>query len=83
MIRLHVGNNQIVRLAVAQHLHQIFHPLFRCCRIYRVHNGKLLVLNHIGIIRNTIGDGILALKQVNGLVIYTNIKNRLGIWNCL
>ena len=43
--------------------------------VHRVHHGDLIVQDHIGIIGHSVGDGILALKQVYLMIVYACVAN--------
>ena len=78
MIRLHVLHDQIVGLAVAQNLLQIIQPLVGEVLIYGIHNGDLVVQDHIGIVGHTVGHNILALEQIYLMVVYTDVFDVVG-----
>ena len=80
MIRLHVLNDQIVGLPAVQDGLQIVQPLVREIPIHGVHNGHLLIQNHIRIVRHAVGNHILSLKQVYLMVVNAHIADILG--NC-
>ena len=80
MIRLHVLNHQIVRLPAVQDGLQIVQPLVGEIPIHGVHNGDLLVQNHIGIVGHAVGNHILSLEQVYLMVVNAHIADILG--NC-
>ncbi len=75
MIRLHVGNHQIVHGSSCQSFFQIFQPFVRSSCVYGIHNGRFIIQNYIGIIRYSIWNHILALKQIQISVVCANIYN--------
>ena len=78
MIRLHVLHHQIVRLPAIQHSGDVTQPFLPKTGIHRVHHGDLLIQNHIGIVSHAIGHHILALEQVNLVVIHAHIADIIG-----
>ena len=75
MIRLHVMDYQIIRRAVAHHFLQIVQPCLAKIRVYRIHNGSLLIKNYIRVIGNTIFDFVLTFKKIDLMIIHANIAN--------
>ena len=78
VIRLHVLHDEVIRLPAVQRGFQIIQPLFGEILIHRVHNGDLFIQNDIRIVSHAVGDGVLSLKQVDFMVIYTNVANIVG-----
>ena len=77
MVRFHVLYNQIIRFTSFQNLLNIVQPLVSKLCIYGIHNCNLLIQNHIGIVRHSIWHFILSFKQVDMVIIYSNIFNRI------
>ena len=75
MIRLHVLYYEIGRLLAVQRLCDIVQPLLCEMDVYRVHDGNLVVQNHIGIVRHAIRYHILSLEQIYLVVVDTDIQN--------
>ena len=75
VIRLHMGNDQIIRCASAQRVFQIFEPLVSGSRIHRIHDRNLLIQNQIRVVGYTVGNNVLTLKQIQCLVICANVNN--------
>ena len=75
VVRLHVGDHQIIRLTACQSFGQVFQPRLGSAGIHRVQNGGLLVQNDIGIIAHAGGHRILALEEVDGGIIHANAQN--------
>ena len=69
MVGLHVLNHQIVGLTACQGLFHIAQPLSGLGCVDGVHNGDLLVQDHIRVIGHAVGHNILTLKQVYLMVI--------------
>ncbi len=47
-------------------------------RVHRVEDGDLFVQHHIGVVGHTVWHQILALEQVNLMVVYADILDILG-----
>ena len=75
VIRLHVVHHQIVRLAAAQSSFDIAQPLVAEALVHRVHDGNFLIDDGIGIVGHSVGHHILPLKQVDLMVIDTDVTN--------
>ena len=78
MVRLHVLDDQIVRLTVTQSVADILKPFVGKILIHRIHDGNLLVHDGIGVIGHAVGDNILALEQVYLMVVYTDVLDIIG-----
>lgn len=75
MIRLHMIDNQIIRLSVSYCFFHFGKPFIGYSRICRIHDGDLFIHNHIGIVGYSIWNMILALKQINPSVVAAHIEN--------
>ena len=75
MVRLHVGDHQIFRHAVAQRFGEVCQPGIRGTVVHRIQNGGLFVQNDIGIVAHAGGHRVLALEQVNGGIVHTHAKD--------
>ena len=64
VVRLHVADHQIIRLASGQCLGQVGKPGLRGTVVHRIQNGGLFVQNDIGIVAHAGGHRVLALEQV-------------------
>ena len=62
MVRLHVLYDQVVRLAAFQDAVQIIQPFVSEICIYSIHDCDFFIQDHIGIIRNSVWDLVLALE---------------------
>ena len=78
VVGLHVLHHQVIRLALAQDLLQVIQPFMGEILIYCVHDGDLVVQDHIGVIGHTIGNYVLSLKQVYLMVVYTDVLDIVG-----
>ena len=76
VVRLHVGDNKILRLAAVQCLGDVRQPLVGSTVIHGIEDGGLLVQNDIRVIADAGGDRVLALEQINGGIIHTHTENR-------
>ena len=43
--------------------------------IHRVHNGDQIVQDHVGIIGHAVGNNVLTLKEVNGMIVDTDVTD--------
>ena len=77
VIRLHMLNNDVVGGFSAQHVPDVVQPDFREMGVHRVDDGVFFIVDHIGIVGHTVGNAVLALKQVNGVVIDADVMNLL------
>ena len=75
VVRLHVADHQIIRLASGQCLGQVGKPGLRGTVVHRIQNGGLFVQNDIGIVAHAGGHRVLALEQVNGGIVHTHAQN--------
>ena len=75
VIRLHVLYDQIIRLPAAKHTSKVVQPFMGEVSVHRVHDGDLFVKDHIGIVCHSVGNHILTLKEVNLMIIDTDITN--------
>ena len=75
VVGLHMLHNKIVGCAVGQSRTEVCEPLVHLAIVGRIHNGNLLVLNKIRVIRDAVGNHILALKEVQIGIINTYINN--------
>ena len=78
VIRLHVLDDQIVRLPAAENGGDVVQPFMGKMNVNCIHNGCFLVHDHIGIIGHSIGNHILAFKKVYLMVVYTHIFDRIS-----
>ncbi len=78
MVRLHVVDHQIVRLGACQCFGQVCQPLVGSALIHGIEDGGLLVPDDIGVITDTGGNRVLALKQVDGGIVHAYAKNGIA-----
>ena len=62
MVRLHMLHHQVIRLTPLNHCFHIGNPLLSESLVHRIHHRDLLIQDHIGIIRHSVGYLILPLK---------------------
>ena len=77
VIRLHVLSDDVIGCSLTQNAFDVVQPDFREMGVHRIDDGNLFIDNHIGIVGHTVGNTILALKQVNCMVVNTDITNIL------
>ena len=75
MIRLHVLHDQIIRLPALQRGGEIVEPLLAKVLVYGVHDGDLLVQDHIGIVGHAARHDVLPFKQVHFMIVNANIAD--------
>lgn len=78
MVGLKVLHNEVVGFATGQSLIKVIKPLVTLTTIYRVHHRDTLIDNEVRVIRNTIGNNILALEEVDIQIIDTNVYNTIS-----
>ena len=77
MIRFNMGNDQIIRRSACKSPLEILEERQSLSVIDGVHNGDLLIRDQIGIVGNSVWNGVLPFKQIDVMVIGANIKNIL------
>ena len=77
MVRLHMLDNEIIGNTAFESLLKIGKPFFTKMLIHRVHDGDFFVQDDIGIIRHAQGDNILALKEIEIVVVDADITDIL------
>ena len=77
MVRLHVLDDEIVRLPTGQGVLQIVQPLVGEMLVHGVHDGHLLVQDQIGVVAHAVGDLVLALEQVHLVIVYADVQDIL------
>ena len=78
VVRFHVVDDQVVRQTACQSLLHIGQPLGGLAGVYGVHDGDLVVHDDIRVIGDAVGHDILALEQVDGLVVHAHVQDRIG-----
>ncbi len=73
VIRLHVLDDQVIGLASVKDGSEIVQPLMLEVDVDRVHDGDLLIVDHVGIVGHSVGDRVLALKQIHLVVVDTDV----------
>ena len=79
VIRLQVLNHQIVGAAALELGVHILQPPVRRPAVHGVHDGNLFVQDQVGVVGYAVGDGVLALKKVDGGIVRADIAD--GIRN--
>ena len=73
MIRFHMLYNKIIGHFPTKNLFHIVQPFFGEKAIHCVHNGDFVIQDHIGIVRHSVRNLILSLKQIYLMIVYTHI----------
>ena len=77
VIRLHMLHDQICRFVITQYRSNVTKPFFRKMAINRIHDGSLFINNNIRIVCHAFRYDILTFKQIDIMVIDTDITNIL------
>ena len=83
VVGLHMLHHQIIRLSAIKHRFDIIQPLMGKVCIHRIHNGDFFIHDDIRVIRHTVGNHILSLKQVHIMIIDTNIADIFCNFHCV
>ena len=75
VVRLHMLYDQIVRLPISQLPLEIIQPQVKEFGVHRIKDGNLFIQDRIGIVSHAIGHRVLALKQVDLVVIDAQIAD--------
>ena len=75
VIRFHMLNDQIIGFSCTKAMRDIVQPLMRKTAIHRVQNGNFLIHQDVGIIRHSARYLVLPFKQVDFMIVDTNIVN--------
>ena len=78
MVRLHMLHHQIIRLPAPQNGLNVIQPLVGKVLVHGVHDGDLVVQDHIGIVSHAVGHPVLPLKQVHLVVVHAYITDIIG-----
>ena len=73
MIGLHVLDDQIIGLSAVKNCRQVVKPFLAKALVNSIHDRDLLIHDDIGIVCHSKRHNILSLKQINFMIIYTNI----------
>ena len=75
MVGLHVLDHQVIRLTARQGFVDVFEPLGSLLLVDGVHDGHLLVQNHIGVVAHAVGHDVLSLKEVYLVVVGADVDD--------
>ena len=79
VIGLHMVNNQVVGRATVEHGLEIAQPLVNKMSVDSIGNSHFIGKNHIAVVRHAVFTHvILALKQVNVVIVDANVADILG-----
>ena len=78
VIRLHVLHDEVVRLAAVQRRLDIVQPLVGEVLVHGVEHADLFVQHDVGIVAHAVGHDVLALKQIDGMVVHADIDDVFG-----
>ena len=69
VVRLHMGHHQVIGGLAGQLGLQSLHPRVGGAGVHRVHDGGLFVPDQVAVVADAAGDGVLALKQIEGGIV--------------
>ena len=75
VVRLHVVHNEIVQVSPVQHRRQVLKELAGYRAVHRIDQHRLLIQDHVGVVRHAAGNGIYVLKQLDTPVAHADIDN--------
>ena len=78
MVGLHVLNNEVVGLSVAESVLEVVEPLVGKVAVNGVHDGDFAVKDHVGVVRHAVGNVVLTLKQIDFVVVNAHIADVFG-----
>ena len=78
VVWFHVLNDQIVGLSSVQYVLDIVEPLVGEVLVDRIHDGDLVVEDHIGVVGHSVGDFILSFEQIDFMVVDAYIFDCVG-----
>ena len=78
VVGLHVLYDKVIGLSAAQSRLDILQPLIAEALIDGVHDRDFIVYDSVGIIRHTVGHDILALEQVDIVVVNADVLDIIG-----
>ena len=77
VVGLHVLNYKVVGRSATQRLGYIVKPLVRKSGVNRIHNSDLFVNYRVGIVRHSVRNNVLSLKQIYLMIVNSNVLNAL------
>ena len=77
MVRLHVLDDQIIRSHAPQSQFDVLQPLLSLPLVDGIHDRDLVIDDGVGIVSHTVGHDILALEQVDIVVVGADINDRV------
>ena len=78
VVRLHVLDDQIIRLPVLQYLLDIVEPLMGEIGVHGVHHRDFLVQDYVRIIGHAVWHLVLAFEKIHLVVVYAYIFDGIG-----
>ena len=73
MVGLHMLYNEVIWLSACEGILKVIKPLVSKACVHRIHNGNFFIKYDVAVIAHSRGDFILPFKQVNFVVIDTNV----------
>ena len=79
MIGLHVVNDQVIGRATVEHGLDVAEPLVNKTAVDRIGDSDLLAQDNVAVVCHTVlGHVVLALEQVNVVIVDANVADILG-----
>ena len=78
VIWLHVLNDQVIGMAVAQKSPDLIQPFLLEMSVHCVHNGDLFVQDDIGIVCHAVRNHVLPFKEIHIMVVDADILDIFG-----
>ena len=75
MIRLHMLNDQIIRLPCAEGFCHVVKPFVGEFPVDGIHHGGLLIENYVGIVGHSVRDDVLPLKEIDLMIVDADVAD--------
>ena len=75
VVGLHVLNNEEIGGTASQHALDVVQPLVGEAGVYGVHDGDEVVQDDVGIIGHAVGNNVLALKQIDVVIVDADVAD--------
>ena len=78
VVRLDVVDDEVVRLPAREGGFQVFQVLRALVVVHGVQDGHLLVQDHVGIVGHAVGDHILALEEIDVVIVDADVADAVS-----
>ena len=82
VVRLHVLDDQVIRFFSVKDIRQVVQPLVGEADIHRIHDGDLLIHDHIGVISHAVRYDVLPLEKIYVMIIDAYISDIICNCDC-